>query len=593
MATQRGRCTNTEFCAAAVSNTIVPVADGDPFVCSACGDSLAVLPAARAKGRRVALVALQVAAVAAGGASVAWKMHGKPVTPALAAAAGNDPAPAGGAPGLVSPDGSPVASGAGTPGPGVSGGFVPIQAGPLQAGPLQAGQDAPAGARPAAERHAAAMLPAAAAPGGAAGQAARQAPAKVLLRLAGADTLSNNLMQRLAAGYLALIGDTGIAAALDPADGAVEVSGLQANTREAVKVAPTSSADGFNALLRGTADMTLSVRRPTPDEIERLAITGDVTSPANERVIGAQAVAVVVSPANRVPALTTAQLRNILAGRIKDWAETGGTPGPIQIFTLDSRAGGGDGAEGLLAGREGVAAPARHAETEAGLAAAAAGDRNGIAFVTWGNTGAARVVPVSDGPSAAVLPSELAIATESYPLTRRVYFYTGADAGGGYARRFADYVASPTGQAVVEAAGLVPLTVRAVRAPLPDLAPDRLRQMVAGASRITIDFRFQQNSTELDSRGLRDLDRLAAYVRAQRITPSRIMLAAFADNSGPAPANLAMSQRRADAVAAALAKAGMAPGKVAAFGAELPVADNATGEGRERNRRVEVYLAPG
>lgn len=353
-----------------------------------------------------------------------------------------------------------------------------------------------------------------------------------------------------------------------------------------------SSAAGFNALLRGTADMTLSIRKVTPGEIESLASVGDLTSPANEHVIGAQGIAAIVSPVNRVPALTTAQLRNILAGHLKDWSELGGTPGTIHVFTLDNQDGGADAPEDILMGADGVTSSASRAASETALAAAVAGDRGAIGFVTVGNTGTARVVPVSDGASTPLMPTDLDIATESYPLTRRLYFYTGGDTSGGFARRFSDYVASPAGQAVVEAAGLVPVNVKAVQAALPDTAPDRLRQLVAGASRISVDFRFQQNSTELDSRSSRDLERLVAYVKAQRIAPSRVILAAFADNSGPAPVNLAVSQRRADAVAAAMSKNGIPPGKVAAFGADLPVADNATGDGRERNRRVEVYLAP-
>ncbi len=567
MAIQRGRCTNTEFCAVAVSNKIVAVADGDPFVCNKCGDPLESVAATRAKGRRLALIAFQVAALGAGGAAVAWKLSSKPAGPAQAASATAEPASA------VSP---------GTLVTGAS--FVAVQARPEE--PATARAAAPA-AIPQQSADLRTLAPAAAAV-----QAARPSPAKVLLRLAGSDTLSNNLMQRLAAGYLSLIGDTGIAAALDPSDNTVEVAGLQAGRREAVKVAPTSSAAGFNALLRGTADMTLSIRKVTSGEVESLASVGDLTSPANERVIGAQGIAAIVSPANRVPALTTAQLRSILAGQFKDWSELGGAPGPIHVFTLDNQDGGADAAEDILMGADGVTSSARRAASETALAAAVAGDRGGIGFVTVGNSGTARVVPVSDGALIPLMPTDFDIATESYPLTRRLYFYTGGDTSGGYARRFSDYVASPAGQAVVEAAGLVPVSVKAVQAVLPDAAPDRLRQLVTGASRISVDFRFQQNSTELNSHGTRDLERLVAYVKAQRIAPSRIILAAFSDNSGPAPVNIAVSQRRADAVAAALSKSGIPPGKVAAFGADLPVADNATGDGRERNRRVEVYLAP-
>jgi phosphate transport system substrate-binding protein len=69
-----------------------------------------------------------------------------------------------------------------------------------------------------------------------------------------------------------------------------------------------------------------------------------------------------------------------------------------------------------------------------------------------------------------------------------------------------------------------------------------------------------------------------------------LLLAGFADNQGDSAANLAVSKKRADAVAALFVARGLKPGGVASFGAELPVADNSTEEGRERNRRVEVYI---
>ena len=144
----------------------------------------------------------------------------------------------------------------------------------------------------------------------------------------------------------------------------------------------------------------------------------------------------------------------------------------------------------------------------------------------------------------------------------------------------------------MEAAGYVALTVKAEVAAVPEAAPDRFRQLVAGATRMSFDLRFQAGSMDLDSRGMRDLERFIAFVRTQRIAPNRIILAGFADNNGTPGANLIVSQRRAEVVGAALVRAGITPGKTAPFGADLPVADNTTAEGRDRNRRVEIYLAP-
>ncbi len=540
MPDQHGRCLNTEFCDAAVSNRIVSVPEDAPFRCTKCGEPLKPLADGRARGGRAVWITAQVAAVMLGGSVVAWRLYGAPATGASPAAG---PAPAARSAALVT---------------GTS--FV--------------APPAPA-----------------AAPASATAPAPPSTPNKLLLRVAGPDAASSSLLQRLASGYLALIGDTGIAVT-PAAAGATDVAGLQGSQREAIRLIPASSDAGFDALLRGAADMAATTRKVTPNEAERLAPVGDLTNPANELVIGAQGIAVIVSPANPVPSLTVAQLRAILSGRVKDWSEVGGAAGLVRLYTFDNRDGRADAAEDFLLGDDGVSSAATRVATEPNLASAVAGDRDGIGFVTRGNAGNARVVPVAEGNAIPVQPTDIAIATEVYPLTRRLYLYMAGDMTGGFGRRFSDYVTSPAGQAVVEASGLVGLNVLAVPTALPDTASDRLRQLTAGSNRISVTFRFKPNSTELDSRGVRDLERLAAYLKAQRINSNRVVLAAFADNSGPASVNQAVAQRRADAVSAAMAKAGIPAGKTAAFGADLPVADNSTGDGRERNRRVEVYLAP-
>jgi outer membrane protein OmpA-like peptidoglycan-associated protein len=67
-----------------------------------------------------------------------------------------------------------------------------------------------------------------------------------------------------------------------------------------------------------------------------------------------------------------------------------------------------------------------------------------------------------------------------------------------------------------------------------------------------------------------------------------------ADSDGPDDYNLALSQRRAISVANYLTGQGVLPGRliVQGFGESQPIASNATAEGKARNRRVEIQIAP-
>lgn len=88
------------------------------------------------------------------------------------------------------------------------------------------------------------------------------------------------------------------------------------------------------------------------------------------------------------------------------------------------------------------------------------------------------------------------------------------------------------------------------------------------------------------------LDALAAIL--PRCEGGVVEVGGHTDSQGSADYNLALSARRAEAVAAALAE--RAPLRLAlaakGYGQTLPIADNATEEGRARNRRI-AFTAPG
>ena len=65
------------------------------------------------------------------------------------------------------------------------------------------------------------------------------------------------------------------------------------------------------------------------------------------------------------------------------------------------------------------------------------------------------------------------------------------------------------------------------------------------------------------------------------------------DNTGSAEVNEKLSTQRANAVAGYLQSCGIASSRIKSEGKAytMPVADNATKEGRAQNRRVEVYVS--
>jgi outer membrane protein OmpA-like peptidoglycan-associated protein len=75
---------------------------------------------------------------------------------------------------------------------------------------------------------------------------------------------------------------------------------------------------------------------------------------------------------------------------------------------------------------------------------------------------------------------------------------------------------------------------------------------------------------------------------------STVDVVGHTDDTGSATFNQALSERRAEAVAGLLVRQGVAPARVRAAGRgeTRPVASNSTPEGRQQNRRVEIFIRP-
>lgn len=103
---------------------------------------------------------------------------------------------------------------------------------------------------------------------------------------------------------------------------------------------------------------------------------------------------------------------------------------------------------------------------------------------------------------------------------------------------------------------------------------------------------FDVDSATVKPAAMASLDKLAAVLT--KYPKTMITVAGHTDNTGRADYNLKLSERRANAVRFALADRGVAPNRITAmgFGAENPVASNATPEGRAENRRVELHIVP-
>jgi outer membrane protein OmpA-like peptidoglycan-associated protein len=123
------------------------------------------------------------------------------------------------------------------------------------------------------------------------------------------------------------------------------------------------------------------------------------------------------------------------------------------------------------------------------------------------------------------------------------------------------------------------------------LADLQAKQTERGIIITLSDVLFNVDRAELSAEGQRTAQKIADVLMQE--PQSVVLVEGFTDSTGTSNHNLELSQRRAEAVRAALIGMGVPAAKVATrgYGEAYPVASNADAGSRQLNRRVEIVLS--
>ncbi len=382
------------------------------------------------------------------------------------------------------------------------------------------------------------------------GSVGSSAPDKPVLRVAGSDTLTRNLLPALAQTHQRTRGDL------------------------AIELVSGDSATGIRALLDGEVDIAASSSDVTPSEEEQArANKFTFDDPEVRHIIGVDVVSVAVHPSNPTQSLTYDQVIGVFCTRtIDNWSFLGLDDRPIRALTRAPASGTRALFEDFFCGPRGIHHKVEEVDT-ATIDAALSDDPSAIAFVSL-SEGVGKLLALRAEPaSEPVRPSQQNIIRGAYPLYRDVYLFTNGPAAG-YSRSFLDWIASPAGQEVVDEQRFVPLFLR----------PDRLDE--PRPLRETI--HFEPESSEPNQRSTTRLRLLVDELEERQLR--HVVLEGFTDDREPNPYEL--SRQRADAVRQLIAaEIPELYFEIIPRGPRDPLAPNDTPYGRQRNRRVQIYLA--
>lgn len=415
-----------------------------------------------------------------------------------------------------------------------------------------------------------------------------------ILRLHGSNTIGAKLGPALAREFLKRVHH---ATAIDQrngpvADEQVVIGTLKDGKKLAIEIAAHGSSTAFKGLDLEKCDIGMASRPIKDKEVEQLKRFGTMDGPACEHVLALDGIAVIINPANGVTKLTQQQIADIFSGKTLAWVDIPGSnlKGNIRVIARDEKSGTWDTFKNLVLRGAPLKPEAERIEDSRVLTDLVSKDSQAIGFIGLPYIKPSKAIAVSEKGTAAVYPTTFTVATEDYPLARRLFIYISATPTNTYVRPFVEFALSEYGQRVAGETGFVELTIDKTRPQVSEGAPDKYLLMATNASRLSLNFRFNTGGSQLDNRGVRDIERLVSFLEKPENRNRTIHLLGFTDSTGDRKRNCQLSQNRAEQVANILQSYGIVPKSIVGLCDDMPIASNETAAGRQKNRRVEIWL---
>jgi phosphate transport system substrate-binding protein len=218
---------------------------------------------------------------------------------------------------------------------------------------------------------------------------------------------------------------------------------MRVNPKIRITVAGGGSGVGVQKVGEGLANIGNTGRALTQAEIDKYGLK---TFP-----FALDGVAVAVNPKNTMGALTSQQVRDIFAGKIKNWQDVGGPNAPIHLFTRDEASGTRETFWKKLLKKGPIEAKANIVASNGVMKMALEQDPQAIGYLGIGFVDAKVKAIKLDG----VEPTQENAKNGTYPVTRLLYMNTKGEPTP-LVKAFIDYVKGPEGAKLIQKHGFIP-----------------------------------------------------------------------------------------------------------------------------------------
>lgn len=421
----------------------------------------------------------------------------------------------------------------------------------------------------------------------------KEKPAVKIMRIHGSNTIGAELMPELVISWLKEKGATEIETINGETPEEREVHANLNKQNIVVEIHSYGSSTAFSDLKSDRCDIGMSSKPIPPKNVKELAHLGDMRSYQNEHILALDGIAIIVHPESELNALDLETVKGIFSGKYLTWRDIGyDSDESFVVYRRDNNSGTHEVFNKLVMRKEELLSNTVVTLDNNELVKSVKENMNAIGYASITFTGGTKSLTITDPSGLESVPSVFTVQTEDYPLSRRLFLYTPSKVLNPYVQELLSYALSRNGQKVVDNIGFVSQTIKLEKPEALVDAPKIYKSAIDDALRVSMNFRFIPGSSKLDNRSFHDIKRLANFIESEKLDECSLRLFGFTDNNGDARANLSLSYKRAKAVSNIIQEqTGIGIDAVKGFGEILPVASNATIEGREKNRRVEVWLS--
>jgi phosphate transport system substrate-binding protein len=234
---------------------------------------------------------------------------------------------------------------------------------------------------------------------------------------------------------------------------------MKTHPGERVQVNGGGSGTGIAALINGTVDLAQSSRAMKDDE--KASAEKSRGAQIVETPVALDSLAVFVHESNPVKELTIQQLAGIYTGKVQNWKDLGGNDARIILYGRENSSGTYDYFKEHVLQKADFANSVQTLQGTAAIVNTVGQDPNGIGYggIAYGK-GVRTLALKKDAQTPGVAPSEATVADGTYPLSRKLFYYSMSNAPE-RVTKYVQWSLTPEAQALVKNVGYFPLSGQA------------------------------------------------------------------------------------------------------------------------------------